>query len=511
MSSLIEAFRALPLAEGLNFHNALSPQWWLSYAVKAYADDPIHVLVESALFFIVIWLLFRPTYDPKQEDKLSEQEEDSLIAEWKPDPLVEGVDAFEDTPPIVVDSAVDAKVIVNGKQMKNFSSNSFLAMAIEKEVKEACKATVEKYGVGSCGPRGFYGSIDVHLKLEKDIADFYGLSEAIIYSDGIACVSSVIPAFSKRGDLLICDEGVHFGIQQGITLCKSNVLYFKHNDMEDLERVLQDVRERDLARPPKKLNRRFIIIEGLYQNHGDVAPLDKVVELKKKYKYRLILDDGLAVGVLGATGRGSPEHFSVKMADIDILCGSVDAALGSVGGFCVGVSRVVDHQRLSGAGYCFSASAPPYTCTAGSVALAILQREPKRVARIRDRAKRLRTGLKSIGGITYGKDDISPLVHVRLHPSKGAAQDRAILREVERKLRERGILANVPDYIPSERKAPVPSLRLSVMTNHTDEDIDECVQALKTALQSVTGGGSTSAASATPPPAVNGVAAKKKK
>ena len=109
------------------------------------------------------------------------------------------------------------------------------------------------------------------------------------------------------------DEGVHFGLQQGITLSKCNVLYFKHNDMEDLERVLQDVREKDLAHPSKKLHRRFVIVEGLYQNYGDITPLDKVVELKKKYKYRLLLDDTLAVGVLGATGRGSPEHFNIKV------------------------------------------------------------------------------------------------------------------------------------------------------------------------------------------------------
>jgi len=482
MASLIEAFKALPLASGFSFSTALSPKWWLSYAVKAYEDDPFHVLIEAALFFIVIWLIFRKPYDPKDDDKLTEQEEDELIAEWTPDPLTPADPKLQsEEERLIVDSVCDAHVVVNGKECKNFSTISFLNFSNEKELKEACKKTVEKYGVGSCGPRGFYGSIDTHLNLEKEISQFYGVQEAIVYSDGIACVSSVIPAFSKRGDLIICDEGAHFGIQQGILLSRSNVLYFRHNDMNDLERVLQEVREKDFARGSHKLNRRFIIVEGISQYHGDICNLKKVVELKNKYKYRVLLDDSLAVGVLGATGRGSPEHWGIPVKEIEILTGTLDGALASVGGFCIGAHRVVDHQRLSGVGYCFSASAPPYTCVAGSTVLRLLVKNPKRVATLRANALRIRNALKAIPGITFGSsDEASPLIHVRLaRPLESHTAERALLQQVAKKMRDAGLMVTVPEYIPAERRPQRPSIRICITAKHTQEDLDLCAKTLK--------------------------------
>ena len=182
-----------------------------------------------------------------------------------------------------------------------------------------------------------------------------------MYSDGASTCSSTVAAFAKRGDILVVDEGIYEPLMTGVYLSRANVHWFKHNDMEDLERVLTELHRTDqrLGRKPNAL-RRFIVVEGLYKNLGTIAPLDKIVELKKKYNYRLILDESFSFGCLGKTGRGALEHFSKRhMYDAEIVTIALENSIGSIGGVTVGNEEVVDHQRLSGAGYCFSASAPP--------------------------------------------------------------------------------------------------------------------------------------------------------
>jgi serine palmitoyltransferase len=268
-------------------------------------------------------------------------------------------------------------------------------------VQTACRATIEKYGVGSCGPRGFYGTFDLHLEIEAALAKFMAAEECILYSDAIACVSSVIPAFAKKGDTIVVDDATNFGIQTGCLLSRSTIHYFKHGDMSDLEKVLETLHKKELAggSKHKQAHRKFIVVEGVSSVYGDILPLERVLELKDKYSYRLILDDSLGFGVLGATGKGTMEHFDCAMQSeagepgVDILCASMDNALASVGGFCVGNHQVVDHQRLSGAGYCFSASSPPYTSTASLLTLGMIAAQPALGASLRKKASKLRRSL----------------------------------------------------------------------------------------------------------------------
>ena len=333
--------------------NLLSIHWWFDQLVFTWAQDPGHLALEVLCFCVIVYLYHRKPYDPRDQERLSPQEEDDLIRTWKPEPLATAPPALAALRQVPVVQAYNhQQLVIGGKAYLSFASSNFLGVASLQSVKAACRATIEKYGVGSCGPRGFYGSFDIHLEVEARLAEFFHAPACILYSDGIATLASVIPAFSKRGDLIVCDEAVHFGIQQGIRLSRSNVLYYKHNDMEDLERILNQVQEKDL-RQPGKLNRRFIITEGISEHCGDLAPLPHIVRLKQRYKYRLILDDSFALGVLGATGRGSLEHWSLDVEQCDLLCASLDHATATVGGFCIGSHQVVDHQRLSGAGYCF--------------------------------------------------------------------------------------------------------------------------------------------------------------
>ena len=333
--------------------NFLSAHWWYDQLVFTWLQDPGHLLLEFLCFAVIFYLYLRKPYDPRDQEKLSREEEEDLIRTWRPEPLAAPLSATAAlrTVPIVT-AYTNQFVTIGGKQYLSWAGSNFLGIGGMAATKEACRETIEKYGVGSCGPRGFYGTFDIHLEVEKRLREFYSAKACILYSDGIATLSSVIPAFSKRGDLIVCDEAVHFGIQQGIRLSRSNVLYYKHHDMEDLERILNQVQEKELRQTGNaKLNRKFIITEGISEHCGDIAPLPHIIRLKQRYKYRLILDESFAIGVLGATGRGSVEHWSIDTDAVDLLCASMDHALASVGGFCIGSQQVVDHQRLSGAGY----------------------------------------------------------------------------------------------------------------------------------------------------------------
>ena len=260
------------------------------------------------------------------------------------------------------DATTTMNETTSSKSALNFATLDYLSTTSSNSLRSVAKHALSHYGCGSCGPRGFYGTIDAHLEVEEAMCNFLGTEGAILYSDGASAATSTIAAFAKRGDLLIVDEGVSEALLVGVTLARANVRYFRHNDVKDLRKVLEKVAAQDVAFKRKPTDqRRFLIVEGVYRNWGTIAPLKEIVKLKEEFHYRLIVDDSHAIGTLGANGRGSLEHAGLKpMVHCEILTFSLENALGSVGGMTVGSEEVVDHQRLSGAGYCFSASAPPF-------------------------------------------------------------------------------------------------------------------------------------------------------
>lgn len=462
---------------------------WLALAVRTFNENPGHFFTETLAILVIVYMMFQRTYVPSESNKLSKAEEEELIREWKPDPLVAPIsDRHRNrlrNARVVSGHSKGGFTPAYGEQYLNFASYNFLDVSSCQDIKNACKAAIEKYGVGSCGPRGFYGTIDVHLKLESDFASWLGTEESILYSDSIACVSSVIPSFSKRGDLIICDESVNHNIITGIQLSKSNVLYFKHNDMDHLEQLLESVTEKDIHKPFKKLNRRFIIVEGLYQNRSDICPLDKIVQLKFKHKFRLILDDSMAIGVLGQSGRGTVDHFGLKASDVDIIAVALDTSIGSVGGMCAGSKAIVDHQRLSGVGYVFSASSPPYTCTAALEALSLIDREPSRCSQVRQNAEKLRHLIGQPKPFFVEGDSISPILLIHLNKSKTVdlEHELAFFEAVEHELfSNHRILVGVSTYIPKEQKPPRPSLRVLVSSSHNEETLQKLAKTLLSVL-----------------------------
>lgn len=207
----------------------------------------------------------------------------------------------------------------------NFASFNFLNFVGDKDLSEAAVRQMKLYGVGSCGPRGFYGTFDVHLKLEEALSKFLQVEKAVVYSYGAATFSSAIPSYAKRTDVIFADEGIGYAAFQGIVASRSRVYFFRHNDMEHLKQLLTDQAKRDREDPQRAmLTRRFLVVEGLYTNYGDMCPLPEIVKLKYEHKVRILLDETNSFGVLGSTGRGVTEYFGVHVEDIDLISGKID-------------------------------------------------------------------------------------------------------------------------------------------------------------------------------------------
>eukprot|EP01061_Rhynchopus_euleeides_P045181 TRINITY_DN8026_c0_g1_i2.p2 TRINITY_DN8026_c0_g1~~TRINITY_DN8026_c0_g1_i2.p2 ORF type:complete len:456 (+),score=178.92 TRINITY_DN8026_c0_g1_i2:85-1452(+) len=401
------------------------PALLLTWLVDEVQSNPAHVMIEVACIAFIVYMWrqkpFIPDKKPPGEEPTPQEKQDMIDAWCKreintvPDNV-----SFSRCPDrklpfeerVVLRSEGDLLTIkgVDGP-CKDYSSFNYLRLAGHERVVEDSLAAVDHYGVGSCGPRGFYGTVQPHLVLEEKLKDVFDTPAAIIYSFQYSTTASIIPAFSQRKDVLIVDKGVNMAIATGVELSRSTLVWYEHNDMDDLEQKLAEVAQKQAK--SKKLTRRWIVTEGVFRNFGDMAPLDRIVELKQKYKFRLVLDDSFGMGALGATGRGTPEEFGIPTKECDVYVGSMDSALGSVGGFCVGSNMVVDHQRLSSAGYCFSASLPPFSAVASTTALNIMLNEPQRVAALRNNAEAMRSVFTAEGFVFPKHSDRSPIIHLR--------------------------------------------------------------------------------------------------
>jgi len=309
-----------------------------------------------------------------------------------------------------------------------------------------------------------------------------GGDEAILYSSGFATVSSAIPCFSKPGDLLIVDEGVSHPVQVGVTLSRSRVHYFKHNDVADLERILAET----MPKEGEKIVRKFVVLEGLYYNYGDIVPLPEVLKLKEKYFFRVVLDESHSIGVLGNTGRGVTEHFGVDPKQIELLTGSLSNAISSGGGFCVADKTLVYHQRLNGSGYVFSASLPPYLSACSMAVFDMLESDPSLIANLHKNTQRLYNELKRIKGLQITSSPQSPTIHLQLERSTGDREkDEDLLEQIVDGALQKGVLLTRAKYIEKEKFLPPPSIRICVSSAFSDDDIAHSVSAIQFAVKSL--------------------------
>lgn len=324
---------------------------------------------------------------------------------------------------------------------------------------------------------------DVHLDLEAKIAKFLNVEESVLYSFGFSTVASTIPAYSKRGDIIFADECVHFAIQKGLIASRSTIRFFKHNDPSDLRRLLEEQLKNELQNPKKaKATRKFLVIEGLYMNTGEICKLPQLIELKNEFKVRLFIDESYSFGVLGQTGRGVREHFNVDPLEIDNISGSLENSLAAYGGFSAGTSFIVDHQRLSGLGYCFSASLPPLQAACALHALNKLEQSNDQVQKLRKIAAHTHARLQQIAMLQVQGDVHSPIQHLRFAgPSEECRQteiDR--LEKVVESLASQGYALTLARYLEHEElNLPRPSIRLTINAALEVEEIDEFVSKLQ--------------------------------
>jgi len=380
-------------------------------------------------------------------------------------------------PSLLVEGSYGATVQIDGEEYNNFATNGFLGYQVHPEIIDTAIDCTNHFGVGACGPRGFFGSFDTHLELEKKFAKFMGTVDAVVFSSEFQTIASVIPSFAKPGDYVVCDKGVSFAIQNGLLLSRSTIKWFSHNDMEELKGIFQGLS--DVFQ--KQKHRVFLVVESIYTNYGDLLDLKAVLQLKEKYPFRIILEESLSIGVLGKTGRGLTEYIGVPSTKVEIITASIGNALGSVGGIAVGTTAICNHMRLNCSGYVFSCSSPPYVTKTCTVALKLLS-EGKEIYRLQININLLHEAISTCKYLTTTSSQQSPYICIRLaRPSKDRQHDEIIIQTIVDELYQNKIVVSRPRY--SKREAFIlnsePQFKITISALHTPEDIEILVEKLR--------------------------------
>ncbi|KAH8983453.1 serine palmitoyltransferase [Lactarius akahatsu] len=391
------------------------------YVKSSHQNDPGRTVLEIllALFAIRTLLQSRTRADNGEKHfiQFSEKEVDELVDEWTPEPLGAPLTPEEqsDLASVPVVSGANGprpKLANTGKQVLNLASYNFTGLAGNETINVRAIETLRKYGVGSC---------DVHMDLERDIADFLGTEASILYSQGFSTIPCVISAFAKRGDIIVADRGVNFAIQKGLQISRSTVRWFDHNDLKSLEDVLLSVEKERRKRRGTSSQDDSLSPRVSLRKDGAMVDLPELIELKHKYKYRLILDESISFGTVGRTGRGLTELYNVPATQIDMIVGSVANGLNSSGGFCAGSRIVVDHQRINGTSFVFSAAVPALLAVSASEGINILRNTPSILSTLQENVRAIRAVLDRVEAITIPSHAASPIIHIHLRSSAPAA------------------------------------------------------------------------------------------
>jgi len=294
-------------------------------------------------------------------------------SEWAPEAVAPAAPAMKGISALALEAAVTVEPRGSRLDVRLFDPLGWSAQPPES-ARQAISSTMQVYGFGSCGPRGFYGSTMPHIEVERALVSFLRTEAAISYSAGCATMSSVLPALVQPGDRVVVDTEASLGIRTGLRLCRAEVHWVEHGSLAGVRAAL--AKPLPVAGKGSKaaavLRRTFIVVEALCPRTGAVAPLADLVKLKEEHGAVLVLDESLSFGTLGAHGRGLCEHVGVDVGSVDAIVGSLEHAVAGVGGFCAGRRGLVEHQRLAGAGYCFSAACPPSACSAATAMMADL-------------------------------------------------------------------------------------------------------------------------------------------
>ena len=350
------------------------------------------------------------------------------------------------------------EVEMGGHHVLMFGSNAYTGLPGDERVIEAGVQALRKYGSGCAGSRFLNGTLDLHTKLERELAEFVGKDEALCFSTGFPVNSGVIPCLTGRQDYIICDDRDHASIVDGRRLSMSTCLKYKHNDMQDLENQLKKCRPESI---------KLIVVDGVFSMEGDLPDLPKIVELKHKYNATIMVDEAHGIGVFGRNGRGVCDHFGLTN-EVDLIMGTFSKSLASIGGFIAADSTIINWLRHNARTYIFSASNTPAATASALEALHILQQEPERIEALWDVT---RYALKRFReeGFEIGETE-SPIIplYVRDPEKTFVATARAF---------EEGVFIN--PVIPPACAPQDTLVRVALMATHTHEQVDRAVKALK--------------------------------
>ncbi len=356
----------------------------------------------------------------------------------------------------MIQSEQDTEVIIDGKKVLMFGSNSYLGLTNHPKLKEASIAAINKYGSGCAGSRFLNGTLDLHIELEEKLAKFVGKEGALVFSTGYQVNLGVLSSVTSRKDNIILDELDHACIIDGARLSFARPLKYRHNDMESLEKMLQ--RHQDV----EGLN--LIAVDGVFSMEGDIAKLDEIVKLAKKYGANIMVDDAHGLGVVGKAGRGTADHFGLT-DDVDLIMGTFSKSLASIGGFIAANNETINFLKHHARSLIFSASIAPGNAAAVVAALDLMQQEPERLEKLWDNTRYAMAGLKALG-LDTGHSE-TPIIPIYVRDTEKTFM-------LTRLLQEQGIFVN-PVITPAV--APKDSLiRFSLMATHTRAQIDEALE-----------------------------------
>ena len=356
-----------------------------------------------------------------------------------------------------IDSAQDTEVTMDGKKVLMFGSNSYLGLTYDKRIIEAAIAATRKYGTGCAGSRFLNGTLDLHVQLEHELAEFVGKEDALVYSTGFGVNAGVVSCVTDRNDYIICDDRDHASIVDGRRLSFSTQLKYKHNDMEALEKELGKCKEDAV---------KLIVVDGVFSMEGDLAKLPEIVKLSDKYNGSIMVDEAHGLGVFGRQGRGVCDHFGLT-DKVDIIMGTFSKSLASIGGFVAADKDTINWLRHSSRTYIFSASNTPAATAAAREALHIMKTEPERQENL---WKITNYALKSFreAGFEIG-DTESPIIPLYVRDT-----DKTF--EVTRMAFDEGVFIN--PVIPPACAPQDTLVRVALMATHTKEQVDRAIDKL---------------------------------
>ncbi|MBP7642314.1 MAG: aminotransferase class I/II-fold pyridoxal phosphate-dependent enzyme [Saprospiraceae bacterium] len=357
-----------------------------------------------------------------------------------------------------IESEQDTVVKINGKDVLMFGSNSYLGLTNHPKLKEAAKKAIDKYGSGCAGSRFLNGTLDLHLTLEDKLAKFVGKEGALVFSTGFQVNLGVISSIPGRHDYIILDDLDHACIIDGSRLSFARTLKYSHNDMADLERILQRAE-------PDKI--KLIVIDGVFSMEGDIAKLPEIVALAKKYNASVMVDDAHGLGVLGDHGRGTASHFGLT-DDVDLIMGTFSKSLAAIGGFIAADNDTINYLKHNARSLIFSASIAPSNAASVIAALDIMQEEPERIQKLWDNTNYALKLLKQAGFDTGHTE--TPIIPIFI-------RDDSATFMLTKMLLDEGVFVN-PVVSPAVASSSS-LIRFSLMATHEFSQIEEAVEKLE--------------------------------